>query len=342
MASYHEPDEELKGGYDSYDNQESRSEAAMHDPAAPELDDEVKDTKKKKKPKWTKKMKQARRDALNTIQPPLTPRNGLDLSPLTKLPGELRNRIYELVLQLWRPLYLNPAYHQRRNQGGRMHRERKHKRARVRNPLAITLVCHQVRAETISIFYSINDFIVFARFWQHGQTSLSKNQTYAMCRSLALARTWINHIGIANARHITRLQVDLGYWDLGIWPDRICEWTWYLKAAQTISKVLLHNKLESEQVCVRLKIAYFVSLPSSQVTKTMRRRARGSCRLSDTQKIVCVLPITRDWGKLEAAIKSACEKTSEQLKEHVGHRSGWPLFPRFVSTSANDGSDANF
>ncbi|KAF2765370.1 hypothetical protein EJ03DRAFT_354950 [Teratosphaeria nubilosa] len=80
----------------------------------------------------------------------------MDASPLQKLPAELRNDIYELVLTQNRPINLSVG----KKKDECLAKLDYNNRRISPNFLAITTTCRTIRADTRQMFYFVNDFVV--------------------------------------------------------------------------------------------------------------------------------------------------------------------------------------
>ncbi|KAK4504838.1 hypothetical protein PRZ48_002801 [Zasmidium cellare] len=117
----------------------------------------------------------------------------MDASPLVKLPAELRNDIYELVLYEPNGFVLQHSS----NKYESMTKLRSvHKRGQEKNDpnfLAVT----KMRKETSELFYSINTFL----------HPTSRRRAW-----LAEGGKWLTSIGPVNTAAISRYEYDIGAW----------------------------------------------------------------------------------------------------------------------------------
>ena len=140
----------------------------------------------------------------------------MDLSPFRLLPRELRDTIWEaavcqsgnFVLRIEEDgnIYLLPAASQQ-------------------NVLALASVCIQLRLESLSLFYSSNNFVLrtvaFGEviLYDHGraehnsQCALNAFEATQAVWMSAL-KTWLARIGRTGVTNIRDLEIDVGRWDL--------------------------------------------------------------------------------------------------------------------------------
>lgn len=276
--------------------------------------------KKKKKPKWTKEMKQARdaaaARAANQVAIPKE-RNGLEASPLNNLPGELRNRIYELVLRVPRPVNINKSFEC--GKGGWKHRKNDKWKAR-HNFLALLFTCHQIRRESTAAFYSCNEFVSFVRFGWHGH-NMNQRQASELDMGLRPARTWLKHIGQFNRAHLKSLIIDISVWETSnlstTAKDQRGWWTGTLRA---IWKHLLSiGDIEAGSVFVGVVTGQM--LPHATVVDLHNRNR------SPLERLVLVrcpfmpfkIPTARDREAARRVVETAYQKRLEILNSQVAH-----------------------
>ena len=122
----------------------------------------------------------------------------MEESPLYKLPGELRNRIYELALlqsggitvfvSALRPHLFKPT--------------------ETSNILALTETCKDVRHESSPIFYEINTFTLISKYLGEqysGDIRTARNAQWktGLC-------IWLNHVGERNVDALSHVDIDIG------------------------------------------------------------------------------------------------------------------------------------
>lgn len=134
----------------------------------------------------------------------------MDASPMNKLPGELRNRIYELVADS--PQGLHFRKHNKDESFSWCENDVSARKPDLADVMALSRTCKQIRQEALSIFYSINTFIFYPRFWTFG-FKMTRAQTRSYCTDLGVLRQWLKGIGRVNASCIKTLVLDLGAWD---------------------------------------------------------------------------------------------------------------------------------
>ncbi|KAK4546437.1 hypothetical protein LTR36_002114 [Oleoguttula mirabilis] len=132
----------------------------------------------------------------------------MEASPLKKLPAELRNRIYELALYQRDAITLVAD-----DKTNTLH-------ATAKTSIALTFTCHEVRRDTLSMFYAINKFATRTNyFWL--QRGLDANLRTTAC--FDQIAEWLECVGVANLKHMTHLCLQLGtyfFGDTGLCPHR--------------------------------------------------------------------------------------------------------------------------
>lgn len=132
----------------------------------------------------------------------------MDTSPFANLAGELRNRIYELVLhepEGFKFLYkISP-----RNKNVLKGICKTNGVAKEKQFLAITKVCRQIRKEALRLFYNLTSFTQPMHFWRFG-SRMSRPQMQRYGLHLKHARKWLNAIGFENSDAISRFELYLG------------------------------------------------------------------------------------------------------------------------------------
>lgn len=117
----------------------------------------------------------------------------MDESPLNKLPGELRNQIYELALYHGRiNIDTTPYLH---------HPADSHFPGAVtfqaRHALALRSVCKQLEKETTQIFYAINTFVFVAPLCQYSKVGMP-------------VKSFRHHIGAQKASYLRPMVISAG------------------------------------------------------------------------------------------------------------------------------------
>ena len=103
------------------------------------------------------------------------------------LPPELRNRIYELSLVQGRSI--NPVHLEDQRQP------------------AITRTCHQIRKETLPIYYSQNHFILTRCCYNCNYGNARDHIGYSCSITKARPADWIKAMGCENLQHISRIRL---------------------------------------------------------------------------------------------------------------------------------------
>lgn len=129
----------------------------------------------------------------------------MEASPLARLPAELRNRIYEVIL-----VYDNPTWIAVYLMHARLFRQRS---SRPRHVLALVLTCKQLNAEAGSLHYALNTFTLYhdvsLRKWCYaiGERNTKDLRTVIVDLGLFSPKSWNAHIApqISNAARSARL-----------------------------------------------------------------------------------------------------------------------------------------
>ena len=139
------------------------------------------------------------------LPPPPISNNSMENSPLARLPPELREYIYELVLR--DPSHLTVHLSSGRPKLSQPSAFRHH-------PLALAQTCAQLRDESLSIFFRIN---TFALETDHITTH---HPGYGLRTSwLNTLRQWLDAIGDDNRRQLRDVDFDIGKLALDIASD---------------------------------------------------------------------------------------------------------------------------
>lgn len=153
---------------------------------------------------------------LTTTLSPFVPPTAMDAtSPFSKLSGELRNRIYHFFFasQLASQTHIDI-----RSSSARLKRNQN----RTRSALALTKTSHQLRRETLAIFWSTASFRIVADTLT---AFANANDAYPDISPLhradhinetraAILRRWLKRSGVLRfARTLRPIELDLGVWD---------------------------------------------------------------------------------------------------------------------------------
>lgn len=139
----------------------------------------------------------------------------MEASPFGTLSGELRNRIYHYFFnsQLATQTHLDVRD---------KHLKLKRNQNKTRNALALTAACHQLRCETLALFWSTASFrIVADTLTAYSHPSDPIPGVHPMNRAnhinwdrKATLEEWLQYSGIGNfARLLRPVELDLGVWD---------------------------------------------------------------------------------------------------------------------------------
>lgn len=123
----------------------------------------------------------------------------MDVSPLARLPSELRNNIYEFVFYQRRTVIVNIRDGHAQWQPP----------LRETQPLALAGTCKQLRSESLPVFYGINTFEIFPGIAQRHCCNMTTEA------DLSFIDHWTSALGPA-AKHIQDVIVEIGtLWDMG-------------------------------------------------------------------------------------------------------------------------------
>lgn len=120
----------------------------------------------------------------------------MDASPLLKLPGELRNIIYEYSCSSSEDIHVRPWICR--------HPYARPPRYRKSVHVALTATCKQVRQESEPIFFGINTFVISCRL---RPGDFGDGMALPAVR---FASKWLHRVGSRNWPLFTRLVLDLG------------------------------------------------------------------------------------------------------------------------------------
>lgn len=125
----------------------------------------------------------------------------MDASPLAKLPPEIRNATFELVLLVPTGITIDLEFWRSDLP------ELTNNESEVRAALALMTTCRQIRQEALSTFYGANEFII-------DMTDLLDEDDHARSRKTVkirayLLRGWLQSLG-EGARFLRHLVIDLG------------------------------------------------------------------------------------------------------------------------------------
>lgn len=122
----------------------------------------------------------------------------MEASPLMKLPGELRNRIYELALFQASDITVFVS-------GVRPHLFHP---TETQNILSLMETCKDMRAEASPIFYQVNKFVLIAKYLGERYTGDIKNPRNTQWeRGL---NDWLDQLGPRNVKALSHIEVDIG------------------------------------------------------------------------------------------------------------------------------------
>lgn len=118
------------------------------------------------------------------------------VSGLFTLPPELRNEIYTLILQQPRTISVSLV----KNAPKLL--------SHSKNIMALTRVSRQIRSESLRLFYAINRFSLHTDIFDHAQVVADNDDVY--WHRVTWIHEWLNAIGNAQAKAISKITVQLG------------------------------------------------------------------------------------------------------------------------------------
>jgi hypothetical protein len=135
----------------------------------------------------------------------------MDHSPLMRLPPELRNRIYEEVLQMSGEvnMILTSKVVKEPDQS---------------IPLSLTTTCLQLRAETSRMFYALNTFVLATCFLAAADPDCAIDAVWCKWYTWFFSK-WLTCIGQANIKAAKEIVFDLGKYEFG-YPSEDFPGTW--------------------------------------------------------------------------------------------------------------------
>ena len=185
----------------------------------------------------------------------------MDGSPLGALSGELRNRIYHFFFtaQLAAQVHIDvrEAHHPRlkRNQN------------KTRSALALTAVCHQLRAETLAVFWSTASFRIVADTLT-AYSSPSEHDAMPGVNPMNRAKhinddraetlyAWLHDSGIKLfAPLLLPMELDLGFWNPRAQPPRLQQYVLRSLESDTLAlaRVLEDNVGNAASCTLQFKV----------------------------------------------------------------------------------------
>ena len=234
----------------------------------------------------------------------------MDDSPLSKLPGEVRNEIYQLALRHTSPIII-------------CKNENEVMAVNSTPAMALTAVCRQMRKETLKIFYAVNSFTIQTEYFNSCYDSMIEDgDDFDPPDVLSSITAWLAHIGIENKNQIPHLCVDLGFFTI---EEMYCMSEFYLQFAlwEIVSLPLPSTVLHSS-------IAYeFTEMPFEEVHLTLEFVDFPLANKNTTESIVNAasvaakenIPINFNRPSHESAIKRLGEKILDTINV-VGMQDG--------------------
>jgi hypothetical protein len=179
--------------------------------------------------------------------------------PLNRLPGELRNRIYELALFQSSGITVFVS-------GVRPHL---FKPTETKNILSLTETCKELRHESLPIFYQVNKFVLISKYLGErysGDINNARNTQWE--RGLC---DWLGQLGARNINALSHDEIDIGTSFLYSYvPSSESIW-------RSVASVPGHFK-EKTLVCMRTELdwtyesrrAFGISIPLNDSTAAQK------------------------------------------------------------------------
>jgi len=157
-----------------------------------------------------------------------------------KLPAELRNRTYELALLLQISGFTIRATHDRATSENA--------------PLALTTTCRQIRAETESMFYSLNKLIMdIPAFPIMNLTETLVEASELVAHHMEPLRQWFTKLGATRLGLVEEVWLDLGI-SAQAWYERTFAPTWSVILEHVITPA--REVLGTGKVRVKFEICF--------------------------------------------------------------------------------------
>ena len=253
----------------------------------------------------------------------------MENSPFGKLVGELRNKIYELVLYEPRGFHFHKA-----EKGDQLicyypasHSYPYAKRSSIRRDwrLALTEVCKEIRKESCPLFYAINTFYVNTRVW-HTEGRWTTQQGTVYRYHLGVCRRWLRQIGSNNAAAIRKLKIGSGTWQA--WRLTAKGNTKWWHAARAIERKLLSSTLRPNAIYVAITFDFGKEVDiNSRLRSSPERNPHPHCYLNTRVFLMALKSMTISiptdnklmaWRKAEKDFA----KRAKKLRSHEYHGCG--------------------
>jgi hypothetical protein len=244
----------------------------------------------------------------------------MDDSPFAKLPGEIRNKIYEPVLY-----QRNGIHMQKHASSNGLIYSRPSTRAGAKNSvqrganvLAMAQTCKELRQECQALFFNLNTFHLKVVVWC-GSGVWSQQQRYVYRAHLNACKRWLLQIGPENAKAIQRLVIEgpfLRLFDARVHPNREPWW----KSAREIERQVFRSMLAPPTIYTSFTydfgkaLATFVPGSSQRICDTT-----GLTDSSGVGKISLTLPTSNKALAIEELMRKFTAK-QEILRSHHRHK----------------------
>ena len=242
----------------------------------------------------------------------------MDDSPFAKLPGEIRNKIYEPVLYQRNGIHMqkhasaNELIYSRPN----VRAGAKNSAQRGSNVLALVQTCKELRQECHTLFFNLNKFHLKVAVWCSSGV-WSPQQRYVYRAHLNACKSWLLAIGPENAKAIQRLVIEgplLRLWDTRTHRNREPWW----KSAREIERQVFRSVPAPTVIYTSFTydfgraLATFVPGPSQRICDIA-----GLTDSSGVGKISLTLPTS---NKVLAIQELMRKFTAKQEMIHSHHR----------------------
>lgn len=243
----------------------------------------------------------------------------MDNSPFGKLPGEIRNKIYEPVL------YQKHGVHmQKHASSNELIYSRPATRASTknsvqqgRNVLALAQTCRELRQECHALFFLLNIFHLKVDLWC-GSGVWSQHHRYVYRAHLNACKSWLLDVGPENAKAIQRLVIKGMF--LRLWNTRVDskQQVWW-KSAREIERQAFQSLLAPKVICTSFTYDFGGTLPIIRDRSSEKIcKITGLTHSSDVGRISVTLPTSNKERAMGEIIK-AFTKKHEMLRSHRRH-----------------------
>ncbi|KAF2767690.1 hypothetical protein EJ03DRAFT_352893 [Teratosphaeria nubilosa] len=246
----------------------------------------------------------------------------MDKSPFKKLPAELRNIVYEMVLKTATEIALYPQIELEIDSDMVATRQMTAKSdaqsaKAARDCFALTMACKEIRSETIGLFYAINRF-KFDPFLdiRVGQWGNASKQQYA--EGLDAVRRWLESVPKA-ARQNIKLHIEFTYVDSSgsqnnLKPNRAVLW-W--KQTRKLESSILYSVVSPANIYAVFSVYHGNEFKYQHCTTHPRWADASDCQRSvfNEKSLLCDIPTAN-----KDAAREEIEKAFRGYAEEVERR----------------------